>query len=136
MESRKALKEGFQESVDVDKDDTPYLQNYRPNVLVGTMGVIKVGHTLTKACTLVIFEPDHLIGNEQQVRKRVHRFGQVKPCSIYKIFCNQIPQELAVLQKQVYRTLLGQTLEKTLDELLRDSQESAAAEEPVQLMEV
>lgn len=48
-----------------------------------------------------------------QVQKRVHRFGQYHEVTIYKIICKDITQEMAVMNRQAYRTLLNATQTKT-----------------------
>ena len=39
----------FQDEKDMDKADTPYKHEKRPNVLLGVLGIIKEGHNLQRS---------------------------------------------------------------------------------------
>ena len=49
-------------------------------VLVGTLGTISEGLTLTRADTCIFLERDPRPSKNEQALRRIHRFGQERPC--------------------------------------------------------
>ena len=64
ISARKRLKNDFQEKRDMKKIDRFFLKNYRSNMLINTMKIIKIDLILTKFYTLVMFESNHFMSNE------------------------------------------------------------------------
>jgi len=54
-------------------------------LMILSTGVGGVGITLTKATTMVLFEPISNVALDAQVVKRFHRVGQDKECTVYRI---------------------------------------------------
>jgi SWI/SNF-related matrix-associated actin-dependent regulator 1 of chromatin subfamily A len=50
------------------------------DVLVGTFGTMSEGFTFTRADTTIFIERDPRPTKNEQARRRVHRFGQERPC--------------------------------------------------------
>ncbi|MCP5016581.1 MAG: SWF/SNF helicase family protein, partial [Ketobacter sp.] len=60
-----------------------------------------VGLNLTRADTVIHFDPWWNLAAEQQASDRVHRIGQLKPVFIYKLIAtNTIEEKIATLQQQ------------------------------------
>lgn len=75
-------------SNEIAKDDT-YIR-----ILVSTTGYLKSGLNLHKSTRLVLFEPEFLSVNEEQVAYRVCRTGQSNAESfIYKIMTNTVVEK-------------------------------------------
>lgn len=99
----------FQKERDLSKgNNTLIIQNEadRPLFFVGTIGVMGVGHTLTRADKVVIFEPQYNPSTEDQAAKRAVRIEQTKEVSVYRFTCageNGVEIEKKILQKAELR---------------------------------
>ena len=65
-----------------------------PAVLVGSIGTMGVGFTLTNASTMIILNPPWRNTDIQQVIDRIHRIGQTSQVNIY--ICRLVTKELNV----------------------------------------
>lgn len=65
-----------------------------PMVLVGSIGTIGVGFTLTNADTMIILNPPWRNTDIQQVIDRIHRIGQTSQVNIY--ICRLVTKELNI----------------------------------------
>jgi len=73
-------------------------------ILIGTTRLLGVGLQLTRACNIVLMEPDHHFVRELQGYARVHRIGQRNPCSYsYRLVDDSSEVEQRVLKRQADR---------------------------------
>jgi hypothetical protein len=76
---RTAVIDAFTDAVDKDSGTRKQKLNFQ--ILIGTTRLIGTGLQLTRACNLVMMEPDYEFYRELQVVARVHRIGQKNPRS-------------------------------------------------------
>ncbi|TVY73465.1 DNA excision repair protein ERCC-6-like [Lachnellula suecica] len=73
-------------------------------ILIGTTRLLGVGLQLTRACNIVVMEPDHHYVRELQSYARVHRIGQKNPMSYsYRLINEASEIEQRVLKRQADR---------------------------------
>jgi len=73
-------------------------------ILIGTTRILGVGLQLTRACNLVLMEPDHHFAHEIQAYARVHRIGQRNPTSFsYRLIDAESEIEQRILKRQADR---------------------------------
>jgi SNF2 family DNA or RNA helicase len=73
-------------------------------VLIGTTRLLGVGLQLTRACNIVLMEPDHHFARELQGYARVHRIGQRNPFSYsFRLIDEASEIEQRILKRQVDR---------------------------------
>ena len=124
MTLRAWMKDEFQEARDLSKSDAPYIvkaEDDRAEVLIGTMGVLAVGHTLTMADKIVIIEPQHKPSTEQQAAKRALRIGQKLKVIVRRFCCSDsegVDIEDTILAKGEFRVFFTQAAFEA--ETLRD----------------
>jgi SNF2 family DNA or RNA helicase len=69
--------------------------------LIGTSRLLGVGLQLTRACNVVLMEPDNEFVREMQAYARVHRIGQKNPLSrSYRLIDSGSEIEEAILKRQ------------------------------------
>jgi len=69
--------------------------------LIGTSRLLGVGLQLTRACHVVLMEPDNEFVREMQGYARVHRIGQKNPLSrSYRLIDSGSEVEEAILKRQ------------------------------------
>jgi SNF2 family DNA or RNA helicase len=69
--------------------------------LIGTSRLLGVGLQLTRACNVVLMEPDNEYVREMQGYARVHRIGQKNPLSrSYRLIDTGSEIEQAILKRQ------------------------------------
>ena len=100
FDQREAIVDGFQTYIDTTKSTKTYKQDFRPDVLVANTRVVKFGLNLTRANKMVLMEPDASVQIEAQLCKREHRLGQILDVRVYRLVCNDVPQEKAILDQQ------------------------------------
>lgn len=87
---RNTMKQGFQEEKDLIKPNDVYFQSdekNRPLVLIGTINIMSIDLTLTRADKTVIFESQYKFSSEKQTAKRFLRIGQTMKVSMQKVAC-------------------------------------------------
>ena len=73
-------------------------------ILIGTTRLLGVGLQLTRACNIVLMEPDHHFVRELQGYARVHRIGQRNPLSYsYRLIDDSSEIENRILKRQADR---------------------------------
>jgi SNF2 family DNA or RNA helicase len=69
--------------------------------LIGTSRLLGVGLQLTRACNVVLMEPDNEFVREMQGYARIHRIGQKNPLSrSYRLIDSGSEVEEAILKRQ------------------------------------
>jgi SNF2 family DNA or RNA helicase len=82
--------------------------------LIGTSRLLGVGLQLTRACHVVLMEPDNEFVREMQAYARVHRIGQKNPVSrSYRLTDSGSEIEEAILRRQKDRRVVPGKLEET-----------------------
>jgi SNF2 family DNA or RNA helicase len=76
---RTAVIDAFTGAVDKDSGIKKTKQDFQ--ILIGTTRLIGTGLQLTRACNLVMMEPDYEFYRELQAVARIHRIGQKNPRS-------------------------------------------------------
>jgi len=76
LSEKNAILDAFKDTVD-DKGKRKSKNDYQ--FLIGCTRYIGVGLHLTRASTIVLFEPDYDFAREVQAYHRVHRIGQKNP---------------------------------------------------------
>jgi hypothetical protein len=76
---RTAVIDSFTDAI--DKDSSMRKQKKDFQIIVGTKRLIGTGLQLTRACNLVLMEPDYEFYRELQAIARIHRIGQKNPRS-------------------------------------------------------
>lgn len=98
LREKNAILEAFTDAVDQkgkrkSKDDYQFL--------IGTTRFLGTGLQLTRACNLVLMEPDNEFWRERQVYARVHRIGQRNPLSrSYRLISASSEIEQKILRRQ------------------------------------
>ncbi len=93
--------ESFTDALD-DKGNRKQKHNYQ--FLVGTTKFLNTGLQLTRACNVVLMEPDFIFANEIQSYARVYRIGQKNPESkSYRLIDDGSAIERAIIERQVNR---------------------------------
>jgi SNF2 family DNA or RNA helicase len=73
-------------------------------ILIGTTRLLGVGLQLTRACNIILMEPDHHYVRELQGYARVHRIGQKNPFSYsYRLIDEASEIEARILKRQADR---------------------------------
>ena len=62
-------------------------------MLIGTIGVLGTGHTLTEATTVIFLEEPWSYGALEQAEDRAHRIGQKKNVSYITLLCKDTVDE-------------------------------------------
>jgi hypothetical protein len=131
-----ALVEGFQENRDYSKgdidDEPPFMQEFRPRFLIES-SILGIGLTLTAATHVVLMEPANLRGTEEQYRKRIHRIGQKRKCTVWRLVFQPSIEEFAILERQANRTVFimhsynNRLSPEQLENVKLDTKQSAVA---------
>lgn len=103
-------------------------------VLIGTTRLLGVGLQLTRACNIVLMEPDHHFVRELQGYARVHRIGQRNPISYsYRLIEESSEIEQRVLKRQADRkeTTGKRVAAEEVEKLIPAGKVGAEAEEPI-----
>ena len=106
--------QGFQEVRKKDKRDrevfmngTPvYEEDFRPEIICGTIGVLGLGVTLHAASQAYITEPQFSHSRESQASKRIHRIGQRYDCTVYTVHSDEIEFEAIAANNVQFRSFL------------------------------
>ena len=77
-----------------------------PQVIVGTTRLIGEGYTMTAAQRLILLEPEWLKRDEDQVKKRINRIGQMKPTYTYSLHCPESTVEVTIFDRHARREAL------------------------------
>lgn len=80
-------------------------QDGRLDVLVGTIGAMSTGFTLTNASNLVFNDLSWVPGDIAQAEKRIHRIGQDKPCTVHRILFGDTDIKIAETLTAKVKTL-------------------------------
>jgi SNF2 family DNA or RNA helicase len=118
MHSRLSIRErheiiqGFEDARDGNGE---YIQSNRPDILLGTTGILGTGFNCVRAFRLVLLEPDYVWYNEEQAVGRIHRYGQKNPQTFtYRLVCKESEVEAAIVDRQQKRKLFQRmTLERS-----------------------
>lgn len=90
-------------------------QSGKVDVLIGTIGAMSVGLTLTKASTVVFNDRSWIPSSNVQCEKRIHRIGQEKPCRIVDIVRGGV--DFHIRKKLVLK-------EKTISEVFKNEEKN------------
>lgn len=112
IRERHALIQGFEDARD---DNGQYMQSFRPDILLGTTGILGTGYNCIRAFRLILLEPDYVSSNEEQVLARICRYGQINPRTFtYRLVCKESEVEAAIVDRQQKRKLFQRmTLERS-----------------------
>lgn len=114
---RQAIIDGFQEVQTMDnKGRLVYKEQYHPDILVGTIGVLGTGLTLHYARRLIIFEPQHVLTWELQGMKRVHRIGQTRKVTIDRLVSSTVQTEKIIIDKLEMRKFIAKVVKPLSEE--------------------
>lgn len=98
---RRAILDAFVDATD-DKGHRKQKADYQ--ILVGTSRIIGAGLQLTRACNVILMEPDYEFARELQGYARVHRIGQKNAESrSYRLLESGNEIEKRILQRQALR---------------------------------
>lgn len=77
------------------KDPEAQKERFRTetDVLVGTIGVMGTGHTLTEATTVLFLDQPWTSGDLEQAEDRAHRIGQTRPVHYITLVCRDTVDE-------------------------------------------
>ena len=76
-------------------------------ILVGNIRMLGTGHTLTKADTVILVEPQWHVGQESQAIARVRRISQrANMCYAYRLYCPDVLVEKMIIQRQLFRKMI------------------------------
>jgi SNF2 family DNA or RNA helicase len=94
-------------------------------ILIGTTRFLGVGLQLTRACNLVLMEPDNEFWRERQGYARIHRIGQRNPLSrSYRLIAQNSEIEQRILKRQQDRKELpGRPIDEEEAALLETGRE-------------
>ncbi len=110
FKQRKQLEDGFEERRD---EHGEFVSPLRPQILVGTTGVLGTGLNLPQAFRMVITEPDYLNRVEKQAKARIRRASQKNPRTTAYLLCDTTLK----IEKAIYDRRRGRALfqENVLD---------------------
>jgi hypothetical protein len=118
---RQAIIDGFQEVQTMDnKGRMFYKEQYHPDILVGTIGVLGTGLTLHYARRLIIFEPQHVLTWEAQGMKRVHRIGQTREVIVDRLISSTVQTERVIIDKLEMRKFIAKVVKPLSEEELAE----------------
>jgi hypothetical protein len=103
--ARTAMLEAFTDAMAENKDGNPVRRrNENIQFLIGTTPMLSKGLQLTRACNVVLMEPDHEFYRELQGYARVNRIGQRNPWTFsYRLIDDASEVEISILQRQKER---------------------------------
>ena len=82
--------------------DTP--SGNSPDILIGTLQVLGVGYTCTRAFRLILLGPSWMEMEEAQGKARIRRIGQNNPITYtYRLICTDVQVENSILDRQAMR---------------------------------
>lgn len=103
--ARSALLEAFTDAMTEDRNGEA-IRRRKENIqfLIGTTHMLSKGLQLTRACNVVLMEPDHEFYRELQGYARVNRIGQRNPWTFsYRLIDDGSEVEKTILQRQKER---------------------------------
>jgi hypothetical protein len=103
--ARSALLEAFTDAMTEDRNGEA-IRRRKENIqfLIGTTHMLSKGLQLTRACNVVLMEPDHEFYRELQGYARVNRIGQRNPWTFsYRLIDDGSELEKSILQRQKER---------------------------------
>jgi SNF2 family DNA or RNA helicase len=93
--------EAFTDAFD---DKGKHRQTRNNLILIGTTRLIGKGLQLTRAAHMVLMEPEYEFVNELQAYGRIHRIGQMNPCSYsYRLINSASEIERRIVERQKAR---------------------------------
>lgn len=103
--ARSALLESFTDAMTEDRNgEAVRRRKENIQILVGTTPMLSKGLQLTRACNVVLMEPDHEFYRELQGCARVKRMGQRNPWTFsYRLINDNSEVEKSILQRQKER---------------------------------
>ena len=81
----------MQDTKDVEKEKQKFRDS--TDILIGTIGVMGTGHTLTEAGTVLFLEQPWTSADLEQAEDRAHRIGQDKPVTYITLLCKDTIDE-------------------------------------------
>ncbi len=103
FKQRELLEDGF-EGRGGERDG--FISQLRPQILVGTTGVLRMGLNLVRASKMVIMEPDYLNRVEKQAGARIRCVSQKDPRTTAYLLCDTTLR----IEKAVYDRRRGRAL--------------------------
>jgi SNF2 family DNA or RNA helicase len=89
-------------------------------VMIGTIGVGGVGHTLTAADTLIFIDKHYNPDHQLQAEDRIHRIGQQRPCLIISLHVNHtvddFVESIVTGKELMTRSLMTHSLRENLED--------------------
>lgn len=101
FEEREAINEGFQNYLDTTKSTKTYKQDFRPNVLIANIRVIKFGLNFTRDNKMILMKSNSSAQIKVQICAREHRFDQSREIRVYRLYCFNVPQRKVTLNQQI-----------------------------------
>ena len=100
-------------------------------IIIGTTRFLGAGLQLTRACSLVLMEPDNEFWRERQGYARIHRIGQRNPLSrSYRLIAKHSEIEQSIVKRQQdRRESPGRPIEKEEIMLLESGTEVKKSEQ-------
>jgi len=90
-------------------------------VMIGTIGVGGVGHTLTAADTLIFVDKHYNPDHQLQAEDRIHRIGQTRPCLIISLHVNHTVDDFVESIVTGKELMTSSLMTHSLRESLEDS---------------
>ena len=115
-----ALENGFQEKQEIASNgDWRYIEDFRPEFLVGSVKTVGTGLTLHKSPMIVLMDPCYSHEDEEQVKKRINRIGQIALVThSYRLLHKDVITEKMITLRQTKRSRF---MERCLQDLTKAS---------------
>lgn len=111
----------FQETKDIEAEKNKFKTS--TNVIVGTIGILGTGHTLTEAATVLFLDQPWTYAELNQAEDRAHRIGQKKSVRYITLICSDTVDErvndIVSVKKDLSDMLIDNSKALTVDFLLK-----------------
>ena len=111
----------LQETKDIEKEKSKFKTS--TNVIVGTIGVLGTGHTLTEATTVLFLDQPWTYSELNQAEDRAHRIGQKNSVRYITLICSgtvdERVNEIVSAKKDLSDMLIDKSKKLTVEYLLK-----------------
>jgi SNF2 family DNA or RNA helicase len=124
---RDEIVDNFQEVPKLDKDGNMIKGKLRfedpVDILVGTIETLGVGITLHRGSLVVLMEPQFLVTEQDQAKKRIHRMGQKYGCRALILHTNIVQSECLIADRASFRKALAGAVTTATREVRKEAEE-------------
>jgi SNF2 family DNA or RNA helicase len=124
---RDARVDSFQELPKLDQDGNVIAGKLRfenpPDILVGTIETLGVGLTLHRGTIVILLEPQFMVTDAAQAKKRVHRLGQLYGCQLWTLRMDSIQSERLIANRAEFRQSFVAAVEAARREVEKEKEE-------------